>query len=95
MLVGSPNRTLADGKVQLLVAGLNPSDTLAGTLMEVAVASLDSTGMLFVPFHLDGTGCDTIYLTARLPSWAAWSTASAHEYRLSVASRGGPEPLAA
>jgi len=62
VIAGPPNRTLPNAKVQLLVGGLGPSDTL----MEATVASFDSTGRQFIPFRLDGTGCEKIQLTARL-----------------------------
>lgn len=46
----------------LRVGGLAPTDTV----MEAALAPFDSTGIQFVPFRLDGTGCERIQLTARL-----------------------------
>src|SRR5713226_2568868 len=62
VVAGPTNRILGGVKVELLVEGLGPSETV----MEGAVAHFDSTGMQFVPFLLDGTGCSRIRLTARL-----------------------------
>ena len=35
-------------------------------VLEAALMAFDSTGTAWVPFHLDGTGCERIQLTAKL-----------------------------
>jgi hypothetical protein len=37
-------------------------------VMEATLPPFDSSGMQFVPFRLDGTGCERIQLSARLIS---------------------------
>ena len=49
-------------RVNLPGMGAGPSHIV----MEAALTPFDSTGTQFVPFRLDGTGCERIQLTARL-----------------------------
>jgi hypothetical protein len=53
---------LRRARVNLPGMGAGPSHIV----MEAGLAPLDSTGTQFVPFRLDGTGCERIQVTARL-----------------------------
>ena len=66
VITGPSERSFAQARVELRVAGLDAMDTSAVGVMEAPLAAFDSSGKQSVPFRLNDTGCVTIRLTARL-----------------------------